>query len=268
MGRAAAPASTPVSAPVALPPAISGSVGAKTPSSPGLRGGALAPTAGRIPTARLISIQRGGVEGEVYSLFQEAVDFGRSEGAVTLPDDMFLAPRHARIEPRNGRHFLLPLDRINGVFVRIREAVELRDGDTILVGKEVLRIDVVPDFEREPMPAIEHGVTLFGTPQRRAWARLRQLMTSGAARDIYHLSRNEVVLGREEGELIFADDEFMSRRHAQLLRQDGRIQIVDLGSSNGTYVRVRTEVELRTGDYVRMGDQLLRFESLAGVRSG
>ncbi len=59
---------------------------------------------------------------------------------------------------------------------------------------------------------------------------------------------------------IFSDDEFMSRRHAQIVFRNGRGQVEDLGSSNGTFVRLRGPHGLATGDLIRMGDELLRFE--------
>jgi pSer/pThr/pTyr-binding forkhead associated (FHA) protein len=34
----------------------------------------------------------------------------------------------------------------------------------------------------------------------------------------------------------------------------------DLGSSNGTYLRLRVPQVLVPGDMIRLGDQLLRFE--------
>ena len=36
--------------------------------------------------------------------------------------------------------------------------------------------------------------------------------------------------------------------------------LVDLGSSNGTYVRLRAQHPLSPGEMIRMGDELLRFE--------
>jgi pSer/pThr/pTyr-binding forkhead associated (FHA) protein len=69
-----------------------------------------------------------------------------------------------------------------------------------------------------------------------------------------------VTLGREEGDLVFPDDQFLSRRHATFSWQDGDCLVEDLGSSNGTYVRLLGPMTLRSGDQLRMGDQVFRFE--------
>ena len=41
---------------------------------------------------------------------------------------------------------------------------------------------------------------------------------------------------------------------------DGRFTISDLGSKNGTFVRITEEAPLQNGDYVFLGQQLLRVE--------
>jgi hypothetical protein len=60
---------------------------------------------------------------------------------------------------------------------------------------------------------------------------------------------------------VFSDDQFMSRRHAHLSLQGGDVRLEDLGSSNGTFVRLRGDHLLVPGDVMRIGNVLLRFES-------
>ena len=87
-----------------------------------------------------------------------------------------------------------------------------------------------------------------------------QLIPSGGHRDVRHLAAEETVLGREEGDIVFRDDAFMSRRHAALTWDGRTAKLTDLGSSNGTFVRITGPTPLKHGDHVRMGDQLLRIE--------
>ena len=91
-------------------------------------------------------------------------------------------------------------------------------------------------------------------------AKMRRRPAMGTSRDVWHLSRPDLVLGREEGDVTFPDDEFMSRRHAAVRRASPHPKLEDLSSSNGTFVRVRTEHVLVAGDMLRLGDQLLRVE--------
>ena len=123
--------------------------------------------------------------------------------------------------------------------MRVRQPVELLDGDQFLIGKQVMRFEIPFEVEKTLRPAVEHGVVFFGTPVKPPWGRLRQLTAAGTSRDIYHLTRAEVTLGREQGDIVFGDDEFLSRRHAQVCFRGNRVTLVDLGSSNGTFVRLR-----------------------------
>jgi pSer/pThr/pTyr-binding forkhead associated (FHA) protein len=207
----------------------------------------------------LVTVRRDGSDGEAFPVGDPQMDIGRSEGELRF-DDPHLAPRHVRIVRRGGQFLLTPLETRNGVYLRLTTAAEISDGEQFLLGKQVLRFEVLGDAERNQRPAVEHGVVMFGTPLKPPWARLRQLTSAGTSRDLYHLTRPEVTLGREHGDIVFSDDEFLSRRHAQLQHRAGRVTLLDLGSSNGTYIRLRGAHPLSSGEMIRLGDELLRFE--------
>jgi pSer/pThr/pTyr-binding forkhead associated (FHA) protein len=211
------------------------------------------------PGFRLVVVHRDGTDGITYNLLGDQVDIGRTEGDL-LFDDPHLAARHARIAASLSGRVLTPLEPRNGVYVRLRTAVELHDSDYFLIGKQVLRFDLLAESERILRPALEHGVVVFGTPVRPPWGRLRQITPAGISRDIFHLTRPDLVLGREQGDIVFSDDEFMSRRHAQISYRNGRGRLEDLGSSNGTFLKLRGPHGLVPGDLIRLGDELLRFE--------
>ncbi len=232
---------------------------------PGPAAAPRSPTPAATPRAepaygRLVAVNRDGSDGQSFPLTGDQIDLGRSEAALTFPEDLYLAPRHARFEKRSGKVLVKPLDDVNGVFARVKDPVPLHSGDRVLLGKEVFRFEEVGQDERDIKPARQNGTLVFGTPPRAPWGRLSQIITSGVTRDVYHLSKMEVVLGREEGDITFPDDEFMSRRHAVVANASGKFELRDNGSSNGTYIRVRGDRELKSGDLLRMGDQLFRFE--------
>lgn len=209
---------------------------------------------------RLIVMRRDGSDGEVITLSGELFDIGRVAPGKTFPDDPFLAARHVRFFMSGGGVRVRPLDQVNGVYIQLREPYELQAGDVFYIGRELIRYEPLAPEERDPAPAIEHGVRIFGSTPRESWARLRQLTTAALVRDVWHLSRAEVLLGREEGDIVFPDDEFMSRRHALITRVGGRVRLEDQHSSNGTYVRLRGDRDVLPNDVLRVGDQVLRFE--------
>jgi pSer/pThr/pTyr-binding forkhead associated (FHA) protein len=218
--------------------------------------------------AQVVVILRDGSEGGVYPLNGDRSDVGSREGDIVLRDDPYLSPRHARIERRGDTFVLLDLGSANGIYVRLREAVPLADGDMILIGQQVLRFETPSETESQVGPATQHGVMVFGTPEQPRTARLIQYTTEGLPRDVYYLNRDETVLGREQADLVFPEDPFLSRRHAAitLQRAERRCVLRDLGSSNGTAVRCRAERQLQHGDQFRLGRHLFRFDLAAPGR--
>jgi len=72
-------------------------------------------------------------------------------------------------------------------------------------------------------------------------------------------------IGRGLGANLRLDDARVSRRHAIVLRRNGRVRLLDDRSSNRTFVNGRqvTEVELRDGDVIRVGPVELRYLELS-----
>ncbi|MBX3227013.1 MAG: FHA domain-containing protein [Labilithrix sp.] len=263
-------------APIAPAPAP---IGAPSPAA------APAPAAAKPTTpsrGRLVVIAKSGADGPSYP-FGDSFDVGRTEGNVVVPEDPYLSPRHVRIVFQGGKLTLRDLGSTNGVYLRLAAsrdtsprrgegaeiAVPLTDQDMILVGQQVLRFDVLREGEGGLGPASEHGTLLFGSPAAPRYARLCQRTVEGIARDVYYLRKTETVLGRESGDVVFTEDPFLSRRHAavRVLSRDGAVQgggarfaLVDLGSSNGTFLKLRGDVELAPGDHFRVGQQLFRVD--------
>ncbi len=223
---------------------------------------------------RLVVITKDGGEGPSYPIHDQ-LDVGRSEGQVIISEDRYLSPRHVRIMRRPGKTgapelILKDLGSVNGVFLRLGNAMggdgrveaELQDQDLFLVGQQVLRFEVVKDAEEGLGPATQHGTLLFGTPATPRYARLCQRTVEGVTRDVYYIRKVETVLGRESGDVVFTDDPFLSRRHALIRvdREKKSYQLADLGSSNGTFVQIRGEVAIKSGDQFRIGQQLFRIE--------
>jgi pSer/pThr/pTyr-binding forkhead associated (FHA) protein len=212
--------------------------------------------------ARLIVIRQDGSPGRSYEINAPQVDIGLSEGDILLANDPYVSPRHARLFWRNGKFVVRDLDSVNGVYVRVQRPCPLHDGDLVLIGLEVLRFELVRGLEAGLGTAMERGTQLFGSPATPRYARLCQMTVEGVARDVFYLGRNETTIGRESGDIVFTADPFMSRRHAAISRAtDGRtFMLNDLGSSNGTYVAIRSEAELNHGDHIRIGQHLFRLE--------
>lgn len=74
-----------------------------------------------------------------------------------------------------------------------------------------------------------------------------------------------ITIGRSGECSVVVNDAKVSRMHAQLVQDDeGRISVVDLGSTNGTRVNgtlIAGEMRLSPGDEVRIGDTILPWQT-------
>jgi len=77
----------------------------------------------------------------------------------------------------------------------------------------------------------------------------------------YPLTKMETVIGRKPGVDLLLRDGRVSRRHCKILLSDKGPQIVDLGSTNGTFVnKARVEKRyLQDGDLIRLGETVIKF---------
>jgi pSer/pThr/pTyr-binding forkhead associated (FHA) protein len=89
--------------------------------------------------------------------------------------------------------------------------------------------------------------------------------TDGAA---YDLTPSTTIIGREGADINFPHDDFLAPRHAEFVFGSGKsptLTLNPLKSTNGCFVQVSHEIELRSGDVFRIGQELLCFELLGDV---
>ena len=85
------------------------------------------------------------------------------------------------------------------------------------------------------------------------------------------LVRDEITIGRKEGNTIRLTERNVSRRHARLKKANGAYLIEDLESYNGIKVngrRVEKELELKLGDQVGIGDYMIALQDEAADATG
>ncbi len=218
------------------------------------RAEAVAPAPARVgPRGHLTLIRPDGTEGGVFPLQEGENPVGRGKG--TLFDaDPYLSPRHADfllspdgLEVRD-RHSL------NGIFLRITDEEALESGDTFRIGQELLRFDAI-----NPPTPLEDGTEIIGTPNPGYWGRLSVVVGRDLDGPAFPLFEEGVKLGRERGDILFPEDGYVSGSHCQLSVREGRVYLKDMGSSNGTFLRVRESRGVPSGSLMLMGQQLFRL---------
>jgi diguanylate cyclase (GGDEF)-like protein len=85
----------------------------------------------------------------------------------------------------------------------------------------------------------------------------------------YPLSERPFVIGREEQCDLPSYHHSVSRRHAHIEYQNGAYSVVDLQSTNGTFVNDQpvSKAKLKDGDYLRVGACIYRFLASGNIES-
>jgi hypothetical protein len=72
-----------------------------------------------------------------------------------------------------------------------------------------------------------------------------------------------ITIGRSEAADISIADQFVSHMHARVTRRGAYHFVVDLGSTNGTFLndrRIESDAQLKVRDTLRIGQSILRYE--------
>jgi pSer/pThr/pTyr-binding forkhead associated (FHA) protein len=209
--------------------------------------------------AKLTVIKGEGVDGVTYLLNATDHVAGRTEGAIMFPDDPLLSPRHANFTYRDAKLYVVDEGSVNGVFIRIKAPIILGPGALFLIGEQLLQVEPSPP-DLGPQPDAE-GTYFYASPKRPSKMKLIQRLRGGEIGMIYRSRSDTISIGREGNDVNFLDDPFISGRHAQIaMNAEGQLILTDLGSKNGTFVRINDEMALDQGDHVFLGQQLLRVE--------
>jgi hypothetical protein len=228
---------------------------AEGPSAPAPAPMAPAPAVGGGGSGTLVLIRPDGTEGESVAIQHQSV-----LGRATMPQfaaDSYLSPRHASFHFGGGSLLVKDEGSLNGIYLRVEAEVpmELEDGTIFRVGQEIVR------FERFAAAAPDaNGVETMGSPREGLVGRICLITGRQSYGNSYAVPAEGLHLGRERGDILFPDDGYVSGLHARIHSEGGRIFLTDVGSSNGTFIRIENDERVPSGAMLLMGQQLFRVE--------
>ena len=235
---------------------------------------AVAPSGGR-----LVSL----VDGKEYAVPDRGLVIGRDAGCDVVVPRNEVSRRHAELAPTEDGYVVRDTSS-NGVFVngeKIQGSHRLSRADIIRVGGEEFRFyaDVLTPTPPSGTPGTKEGVvlrsdlptpslanTLFNQrvvePSRQPLVTL-EVLNEGPSKGIRYAIRTPLAqVGRGVNNDVRLTDESVSEIHAKFERRDDGWYVVDMNSTNGTFVggsRVTGERRLDGVPDVRFGGVKLRF---------
>jgi pSer/pThr/pTyr-binding forkhead associated (FHA) protein len=236
---------------------------------------------------RLVSL----VDGKEYEVPARGLVIGREASCDVVVAQNDVSRRHAEIGPGDQGYVVRDLS-ANGVFVngeRVQGSHRLARADVVRIGSEEFRFyaDVLA---AGPTPAVSQAAaappTPAATPPEPEPARLAMMSAPTApAQQAYEDPRPVLAtlelrnegptkgttfpvrsvlahVGRGAHNDVRLNDESVSETHAKLQRREDGWYVVDMGSTNGTYVggtRIAGEQRIDGSPDLRFGGMKLRF---------
>ncbi|HVA51054.1 MAG TPA: FHA domain-containing protein [Pirellulales bacterium] len=222
----------------------------------------------RPPMLVLCVVDQGRDGGEFRRIRGDRAVIGRAEGDLVISHDPGISGQHAelvRLESGGRlRWWLQDLQSRNGTFARCNEA-PLEHEQEFMVGMRRFRFEMAGAAPAEPAePATPPGparITTQGwqtvTPAdlSRLAPSLVELTPTGTGTRTPLAAAEHWIGSDAECTVVVADDPFVGRRHAKIVRTpQGRWRIEDGPSRNGTWLRVR-RIPIDTTAEFQMGEQ-------------
>jgi pSer/pThr/pTyr-binding forkhead associated (FHA) protein len=206
----------------------------------------------------LTALRADGSEAGTFPLPEApSVTVGRDTGSI-FAGDSYLSPRHASFVRQGGQLAIRDENSLNGVYLKLQPnapwAIQFQD--VFRIGQEIIRFE--PLVGQGPS---SDGVERLGSPARGYIGRIALVIGRDTTGNAFPVPESGIHLGRERGDVLFSEDGYVSGLHCRIAREsDGNVYLTDVGSSNGTFVRLRAEHPLAPGDVLLMGQQLFRLD--------
>ena len=236
-------------------------------------------------------------DGREYSVGSRPLSFGREAGSDVVVSGSEVSRQHAEIRNEPDGYILVDIS-VNGTYIngeRIGKTHLLARADVIRIGNDEFRFYADPVSPASPKPAPDNPAppdrpppppegaarrlsdTMHGVPEDEPGRRntppspeaaplASLLLRSGQFKGKRLPIKVPVVnIGRGDYNDIVIGDPSVSTMHAKLQRREAIWILVDLGSTNGTFVegeRLSGETPLSPGTTLRFGDVIALFEPL------
>jgi pSer/pThr/pTyr-binding forkhead associated (FHA) protein len=230
------------------------------------------------------------VDGKEYTVPSSGLVFGRDAACDVVVADHDVSRRHAEIAPTDEGYVVRDTS-ANGVFLngeRVQSSRRLARADVVRIGKEEFRFyanvaaagptpvvaqPATPAPAAQPQRAAgQNQAAMMSAPTplaQPAWEDPRpvlatlEILNEGPAKGTKFSLRTALAhVGRGAHNDVRLNDESVSETHAKLQRREDGWYVVDLGSTNGTYVagvRINGDRRLDGTPDVRFGGMKMRF---------
>jgi len=200
----------------------------------------------------MLVLRRKDEDAAICSIGSPRITVGRDISNDVVLEDASVSGFHAVLFHDDGRYTVADLGSTNGSFVnakRVSGRTEFSDGDRLSFGTVIC--DVGDSVPRRRETVVMKAIQVDTEASVKSTAKLR--LISGEGHPAQVTVGTSLAVGRSSGNELVLDSDMVSGRHALITMVDGGADLVDNGSTNGTYVNGEriSHRRLRHGDHVR-----------------
>jgi len=225
----------------------------------------------------VISLRFKGKEVDHWVFDKPELRIGRTPDNDIVIDNLAVSRLHAVLEEEKGHFYVRDCDSLNGTVLNGQKVgrAKLDDGDTISIGKHTIV------FRRQGGQAVPAEETIQGFDQTmiinpsspssmaqaqriKATRRPPHLVIKTQFGDrIVEIKTDTVVIGKDIAADIAIEGMFVAKRHAEIVRLDGRVVLRKVGGLRKVMVDGKPvrEVELKDNDEIRIGNEAFVFHA-------
>jgi adenylate cyclase len=208
---------------------------------------------------RSFKLQQVGKDGSgdvEYPVESELAIALSSEGKLIVSQDLRSPSVCARVFLQDQGLFVEERSAVGkGVFLRLTGTYVLEHQDIFLAGQQVFRYEEKQEASSRTM--IATGMLELDLAPGD-FAELVRIDIRDNPTERYPLKPPEVQFGRTRGTYVFPDDHLMSRIHIRISQRGEDFLLEDMGSRNGTFVKVRKKTALPSGSALLIAGHLLK----------
>jgi class 3 adenylate cyclase len=206
---------------------------------------------------KLQILSKGGDVLEQFPIQPELQIRVSSRGALSVSKDTRSEGINARLSVVKGQLWIQGGDGPwPPTFIRLSSAHVLEDGDVFLAGTQVFRFEVEQQSTYSPTRTTTQTISDLLLSQNIVG--LCRIDANGNTIARYSLTGDQIQFGRTRGEHLFPQDNLMSRAHLKISRRGDELLVEDLGSRNGTFLKVQGKRTVSPGSDLIIAGQLLR----------
>ena len=199
-----------------------------------------------------------------YTFDQNLIKLGRLRDNDVPLRETNISRQHAIITFSNGEYRITDISTngtfLNGELIGKNNEKILRSGDNIEIGNFVINVEIESDLKKfeKTSVIIQHSFSdsLIGNSKSFfPYIEVKSGLTSGEKYEFIE-EFEEIILGRSPDCDIQIPHKSVSKNHAKIVKRGREFEIIDLNSSNGTYVngvKIEGSVKLKDRDEIILG---------------